>query len=140
MFASRKPIRDGLFVGALRDLSDVALCGSRCRACGETTLGENAVCPNCGGDELTTLPLGRDGVLWTCTVVRHKPPGNYHGPDPFVPFGMGLVELSEGIRVLSRVDAEPDELRIGMPLRFRPYILRKDEAGAEIVAFSFAPA
>ncbi len=136
----RKPVREGLFAGSLSDLDQVALCGSRCRDCGETTLGENAVCPNCGGGEVATLPLSRDGVLWTATVVRHKPPGNYHGPDPFVPFGMGLVELADGIRVLSRIDADPGELRIGMPLRFHPYVLRKDEAGAEVVAFSFAPA
>lgn len=140
MAAARRPIREGLLAGALDDLANLALSGSRCKGCGETSLGVSAVCPNCGGEDVSTLALSREGTLWTYTVVRHKPPGNYHGPDPFQPFGLGLVDLPEGIRVLSRVEAEPDQLQIGMPLRFRPFVLRTDEAGAEVVAFSFDPA
>jgi uncharacterized OB-fold protein len=136
----RKPIRDGLLAGPLDDLDNVRLRGSRCNDCNETTLGASAACPNCGGSDLVDVSLGSDGTLWTHTIVRHRPPGNYHGPDPFAPFALGLVELPEGIRVMSRVEADPDQLAIGMPVRFRPYVLRRDEAGAEIVAFSFNPA
>ena len=57
-----------------------------------------------------------------------------------MPFGLGLVELPDGIRVLSPIDAPPEQLQIGMPLQFHPYVLRTDEGGAEIVAFSFQPA
>ncbi len=137
--AARKPIRDGLLAGALEDLDQVSLYGSHCPSCGETSLGANDVCPNCGGASVSRTPLSRSGTLWTYTVVRHKPPGNYQGPDPFKPFGLGLVELPDGIRVLSPIDAPPEQLRIGMPLQFHPYVLRTDEGGAEIVAFSFQP-
>lgn len=138
--AKRIPIREGLLAGPLDDLDRVSLCGSRCAACGEVSLGASEVCPNCGGRDVEVLSLSRAGTLWTYTVVRHKPPGNYQGPDPFEPFGLGLVELPEGIRVLSRVEAAPEQLKIGMPLKFDPYVLRKDEAGAEVVAFGFSPA
>jgi hypothetical protein len=41
---------------------------------------------------------------------------------------------------MSRLDGDVDRLAIGMPVRFRPYVLRTDEEGAEVVAFSFVPA
>lgn len=138
--SARKPIRDGLLSGDLSDLGGVSLSGSRCETCGETSLGASEVCPNCGGEEVAPVALNRGGTLWTWTVVRHKPPGNYQGPDPFTPFGLGLVELPDGIRVLSPIDAKPDQLKIGMPLKFHPYVLRRDDTGAEIIGFSFQPA
>jgi uncharacterized OB-fold protein len=85
------------------------------------------------------IALGNLGTLWTFTVVRHRPPGNYKGPDPFVPFGIGLVELPEGVRVMSPIRCEPAELRIGMRLAFEP-LLRSDGDGREVVGFVFAPA
>jgi hypothetical protein len=53
---------------------------------------------------------------------------------------MGLVDLPDGLKVLSRVEVEQDDIRIGMPLRFHPFVLRRDEAGAEVVAFDFQAA
>jgi len=82
--------------------------GSKCKDCGEVALGKRQGCSNCGGENLEGAPLGRRGKLWTYTVIRHKPPGDYKGPDPFVPFGLGLVELPEGIRVLSPIQCDLD--------------------------------
>jgi uncharacterized OB-fold protein len=77
-------------------------------------------------------------MLWTFTVVRHRPPGNYKGPEPFSPFGMGLVELPEGVRVLSPIDCDIGQLKIGLELQFKPYA-RKEADGHEVVAFAFEP-
>lgn len=133
-----RPIKEGLLIGDLSDLDSVSLAGSKCAQCGETSLGSLATCSNCGGGQMTTLPLGRDGVLWTYTVARHKPPGDYLGPDPFVPFGMGLVELPEKIRVLATLKCSVDDIKVGMPLRFRPYVCT-DKHGRDVVAFTFEP-
>ena len=91
----RVPIRDGLLTGDLAQLDGVRLCGTRCRVCGETSLGRNATCPNCGSGTVTEVTLSNQGVLWTFTVVRNRPPGDYKGKVPFVPFGLGLVELPD---------------------------------------------
>ena len=133
----RKVVRAGLFMGPIGDLAAVRLGGSQCTSCGETSLGVRELCPNCGRDTLAPGPLGDRGVLWSFTVVRHRPPGDYRGPDPFVPFGVGLVELPEGLRVLSVIDCRLEELRIGMALRFKPY-LRHDDA-EDVVVFAFEP-
>jgi uncharacterized OB-fold protein len=134
----RTPIRDGLLTGALSNLDEVRLVGSRCSECGETSLARAKVCANCGKATITELPLSNHGVLWTYTVVRHRPPGDYKGPDPFVPFGMGLVELPEGLRVLSPVHCDVSQLKIGLEVRFRP-VIRKNSEGREIVSFTFEP-
>jgi uncharacterized OB-fold protein len=136
----RRAIREGLLTGPLEDLDQVHLCGSVCAACGETSLGTSEICPNCGGTDVAPKALWDEGSLWTYTVVRHRPPGAYYGPDPFQPFAIGLVELPDGLRVMAPVEGDLDALKIGMPLRIRPYVLRTDEAGREVVAFAYRPA
>ena len=136
---TRIPVRDGLFAGSLEHLDKVRLLGNRCADCGETTLGQSAVCLNCGGVAVSPLPLGARGTLWTYTVVRHKPPGDYKGPEPFVPFAMGLVELPEGIRVLAPINCPPGQLKIGMALEFQAFA-RPGQSDPEVVVFTFNPA
>jgi hypothetical protein len=134
------PIRDGLLDGDLGDLERVRLHGTRCRRCGEVSLGRNPVCPNCGSEDVEGVTLGGEGTLWTYTVVRNRPPGDYKGPDPFVPFALGLVELADGIRVLSPLAVAIDAVKIGMPLGFRAFVQHVDAEGREVVAFRFAAA
>jgi len=134
----RVPIRAGLLTGSLSELDSVRLAGSRCTSCKETSLGVLGVCPNCGGTTLREVALNDRGVLWTYTIVRHRPPGDYKGPEPFVPFGLGLVEVPEGVRVLAPILGDIDSLKIGLPLRFKPYV-RKEGDSREVVAFAFEP-
>lgn len=136
--AKRLPILEGLLSGPLVDLGQVRLAGCRCTTCGETALGSKTICPNCGRDTVNNISLSDRGVLWSFTVVRHRPPGNYKGPEPFVPYGLGLVELPDGIRVLSPIRCAIDKLKIGLALRFAPYV-RVEPDGREVVAFAFEP-
>jgi uncharacterized OB-fold protein len=137
--ASRVAIRADLLTQPLSDLRQISLVGSTCSRCGETFLGRALVCANCGAAEPEPRALTNRGILWTYTVVRHKPPGDYKGADPFMPFGLGLVELPEGLRVLAPIVCEPSELRIGMPLEFRAFV-RPGSQSPEVVSFEFVPA
>jgi uncharacterized protein len=131
------PLREGLLTGDLHNIATVRLAGCKCADCGETSLGERPICPNCGRDGVMTIPLGNVGTLWSFTVIRHRPPGDYRGPTPFAPFGLGLVELPEGLRVLSPIDCAIDTLTIGLPLRFKPYV--RHDPDRDVVAFAFEP-
>jgi uncharacterized OB-fold protein len=133
------PIKDGLFTTPLSPAGQAKLMGSRCKDCREISLGKRQTCSNCGGGNLEETPLGSRGKLWTYTVIRHKPPGNYKGPDPFVPFGLGLVELPEGIRVLSPLQCDLEKMKIGMELELEVYPLYTDENQNEVMAFRFRP-
>jgi uncharacterized protein len=131
----RVPIRAGLLFGSLDDLASVHLSGCRCSSCGETSLGGKSICPNCGRDTVSEIPLGDEGTLWTFTVIRFKPPGDYRGPDPFVPYGLGLVELGDGLRVFAPIRCDIDQLKIGIRLKFRPYV--RVDPDREVVAFAY---
>jgi uncharacterized protein len=137
---SQKPriaIKEGLLSGPLDDLDQVHLCGSRCGLCSEMSLGTQEICPNCGGDAVSQVELGDEGILYTYTIIRHRPPGNYQGPTDFKPFGLGLVEVDGVIRIMAPLLPAPEELRIGMPLRFHSYVLRCNESGTEVIGFSY---
>jgi uncharacterized OB-fold protein len=134
-----RAVREGLFLGALSQPENLKLAGTRCSSCGETSLGSVALCPNCGSAQVEVLGLGDQGTLWTFTVARHRPPGDYRGPEPFKPLGIGLVELAEGQRVMSPLDCPLEQLRVGMPLSFTPY-LRHDKDGGAVVAFVYRSA
>ena len=84
--------------------------------------------------------MANDGTLYTYTVVRHRPPGNYRGPDEFEPFGIGLVEVDSVIRVMAPLKSKIEDLKIGMKVRFHPYSLRTNDAGDEVIAFAYAAA
>jgi uncharacterized protein len=141
MSTSRLPIREGLLSSPLTDLKSVSLMGTRCQDCRETTLGTHAVCPNCSSAKVQALPLSHRGTLFTYTIVRHKPPGNYLGPEPFQPFVLGLVELPEGLRVMAPIAGAPEAVTIGMPLHFQAFVRPDAKTNAqpiaEVVSFAF---
>jgi uncharacterized OB-fold protein len=132
----RIPIREGLLTIPLSQLKDVRLLGSRCQDCGEVGLGKVSSCQHCAGENLEVIPLSRNGKLWTYTVIRNKPPGDFKGE---VPMGEGLVELPEGIRVKSPLGGDVEALEIGMDLEFVAYELYKNEDGEAVIAFRFDP-
>ena len=136
---TRVPIKTGLLTAPLDSMEDVRLVGSKCTSCGEVALGTVSSCPNCAGDSMNAISLADTGTLWTFTVIRNRPPGDYRGPDPFVPFGEGLVELADGIRVLAPLAGDVRGLVIGMGLKFEAFPLYKNADGAEVVAFRFVP-
>ena len=134
-----KPIKEGLVTSATGDIDDIQLLGSKCQNCGEVSIGTNAVCLNCGSDQIEAIELSAEGQLWTYTVIRHKPPGDYLGPDPFEPFALGLVELPDGVRIMSPIEGDVESLQIGAKLRLTPWILQSGD-GQAYRAFRFAPA
>ena len=88
--------------------------------------------------------MSRRGRLWSWTIQRFPPPvPPYTGPaerESFVPFGVGYVELPEGIRVESRLTLnDPAQLEIGMEMELGIEKFLEDEQGNDVVAFVFAP-
>ena len=131
-------IREDIFTQPITPLADVRLVGSKCNNCNEVMFGIAGCCSNCATEDLSPIPLSTRGTLWTYTVIRSRPPGAYLGPsDPFIPFAEGLVELPEGIRVLSVLDCDIDAVNIGMPLELVVYPISKDDEGREIIGFKF---
>ena len=139
MEKKRVPIKEGLLTTPLSSAEAVRLAGSKCNSCGEVFFGKRNSCENCSNQSMTPIPFSKRGKLWSFTVIRHQPPAGYKVPGPFKPFGLGLVELPEGIRVLSPIDCDPARLRVGMELESEVYPLYENEEGSEVMAFKFKP-
>jgi uncharacterized OB-fold protein len=124
-------VRDGLFV-----VGEVpALIGGRCRECGRVCFPRADICPYCSHQVVDEIELSRSGTLWAWTAVTAPPPG-YEGP---VPYGFGVVELEEGLRVITRLtEPDPAKLEAGqtMELVLEPV---GDQDGRRVLTYAFAP-
>jgi uncharacterized OB-fold protein len=134
----RVPIDAGLFAGSL---DSPRLRGSRCGACGETTFPAQKGCPACTAQGCLEVELSPRGTLWTYTIQRFPPPPPYAGDAAeFVPYGVGYVELPEGVRVEARLtESDPGRLAIGMEMELTVEPFSVDDEGRERVTFAFAP-
>ncbi|MEU9270482.1 bifunctional MaoC family dehydratase N-terminal/OB-fold nucleic acid binding domain-containing protein [Streptomyces sp. NPDC048251] len=105
----------------------------RCTACDTLRFPWLPGCNACGSPEWDTVEAGGEGTVFSY-VVMHHPPFPAFSP----PYAIGLIELAEGVRIISNVvDVPYDKVRIGMPveLEFRSY----DDEDGELVLPVFRP-
>ncbi|MFE7778336.1 bifunctional MaoC family dehydratase N-terminal/OB-fold nucleic acid binding domain-containing protein [Streptomyces sp. NPDC057445] len=85
----------------------------RCGACGTLRFPWLPGCGGCGSAEWDTVEAGGEGTVHSYVVMHHPP---FPAFDP--PYAVGLIELAEGVRMVSNVVGVPyDKVRIGMPVR-----------------------
>ena len=91
------------------------LIGSRCGTCGATTFPGRTTAPSAAAATCPTSLLPRRGTLIAWTTQGFPPGAPYTGPTgkDFVPFGVGLVQLGDVIRVEGRLtENDPEKLRV----------------------------
>jgi uncharacterized OB-fold protein len=97
-----RPYWEGLAEGELRI--------QRCRNCTKAVFYPRAICPHCYSDQLEWITASGKGTIYTYTVA-HQAFGPFAEDVPFV---IALVELEEGVRMLSRIiDAPRERVTIG---------------------------
>ena len=67
--------------------------------------------------------------------MLHAPPG-YLGT---VPYGFGVVELPEGVRVVTRLAVPEDSWAFGQPMQLRVAEVGVDPDGVMLTTWEFAP-
>ena len=86
-----------------------------CNACDQPVFFPRETCPICLGADLGWRPSEGGGSVYTYTV-EHKPMNPALGGGG--PYVVALVDLEEGIRVMSNVvGCQPDKVEVGMPVR-----------------------
>lgn len=125
----------------VEDGAGIRLLGGACRGCGHPHFPAAETCPYCGSADVATTTLSTRGTLWSWTAVTAAPPG-YRGA---VPYGFGVVELPEGLRLITRLTvADPASLSLGQPMELVAEVLpHDDDSGghgpSEVVTWTFAP-
>lgn len=110
------------------------LVGMRCAACGQRSFPSADTCPWCGRASVEPVDLSTTGTLWAWTAVTAAPPG-YSGP---VPYGFGVVQLDDGVRVITRLtEPDPDALTFGHPMRLVLEPVDRDDEGRDVVTWAF---
>ncbi|OGA49955.1 MAG: DNA-binding protein [Betaproteobacteria bacterium RIFCSPLOWO2_12_FULL_63_13] len=98
----------------------------RCSDCNNHVFFPRVVCPHCGSAALAWVEPKGTGVVYSTTTVRRK-------PDLGGDYDVSLVELDEGVRMMSRVDGvPPTDVKIGMRVRAKVV----DDKGVGMVVFT----
>jgi uncharacterized OB-fold protein len=130
-----RPVHDRLFDED--DEGNAYLRGGRCGACGRLQFPLASTCPACGRDSIEEVRLADHGTLWGWTAVTAPPPGYIGG----VPFGFGVVELADGLRVITRIEEpDPSKLEFGMPMKLALVELDGSGDEAPVTTYTFVPA
>jgi len=97
----------------------------RCGACARHVFYPRILCPHCGASALVWKRASGLGVVYSATIVRRRPEeGGAHN--------IVLIELEEGVRVMSRIDgAGASKIEIGMPVKAKIVV----EDGHGVVVF-----
>lgn len=84
----------------------------RCAECKHWLAPPRPMCPACQSRESEWVPVSGRGTVHSFVTYRESP-----HPAFVAPYSVVLVELEEGVRLVSNPDGiEPDELEIGMPV------------------------
>lgn len=128
--AAPRPVVEGVFT-----VDPARLLGARCDACGRCHFPRLAQCPYCGVEDVRPVELADHGTLWGWTTVTAPPPG-YLGT---VPYGFGVVELPEGVRVVTRLALPDDSWSHGQAMHLRVVELGRDTDGTPVLTWEFSP-
>ncbi|MET9433611.1 bifunctional MaoC family dehydratase N-terminal/OB-fold nucleic acid binding domain-containing protein [Streptomyces sp. NPDC006551] len=85
----------------------------RCAECATPRFPWLPGCNACGSQEWDAVEASGSGTVFSYVVMHHPP---FPAFDP--PYAVGLIELAEGVRMVSNVVGVPyDKVRIGMPVQ-----------------------
>jgi uncharacterized OB-fold protein len=84
----------------------------RCAGCGALRHPPGPMCPGCGAAKPEYIVAAGTGEVYSY-VVQHHPPV----PGKSLPIVVALVQLTEGVRMVGELQASPERVRVGLPVR-----------------------
>lgn len=83
----------------------------QCTACNQHVFTPRELCPHCGALPLKWVRPAGTGAVYSYTTIGRKPEA---GGD----YNVALIDLDEGVRMMSRVDGiAPERVQIGMRVK-----------------------
>ncbi|MER2536465.1 MAG: OB-fold domain-containing protein [Rhizobiaceae bacterium] len=104
-----------------------------CEDCGKWCFLPRTMCPHCLSTKLEWKPVSGRGRIFA-TTTQHHPPSPAFAQD--VPYNISLVELDEGVRMITNVIGCPVEsIKIGMAVN-----VVYDDVTEDVTLAKFRPA
>ena len=113
------------------------LVSEECEACSARYFDQRLACARCGGRSFRQTALPTTGTIGSFTIIHRAAPGV---PTPYV---SAVVYLDDSTAVKANIVAcppDPENVKLGMPVRLTTYIAATDADNTEAIAFAFAPA
>lgn len=108
-----RPVINRDNAGFWQGVAEHRLLIQRCTGCGTPRHPWLPGCNACGSPRWDTVEASGEGTVYSYVVLHHPP---FPAFDP--PYAVGLIELAEGVRMVSNVVGVPyDKVRIGLPVR-----------------------
>jgi hypothetical protein len=86
----------------------------RCTGCGALRFPARPICSRCLGREAEWVPASGRGTVFSFAIMHQA---MHPGFAAEVPYAVVVIELDEGVRLLSNlVDCPTSDVRIGMPV------------------------
>jgi uncharacterized OB-fold protein len=124
------------FVNYLVLGDDPHLIANECTACGARFFDRRNACAGCSGTEFKSTDIPTQGELRSFTIVAFAAPGID------VPFVSAIIDCGgTSVRAnIVNVEASPEHVKLGMPVKLTTFPIGKDEEGVEAINFGFEPA
>lgn len=85
----------------------------RCAGCGQFQHYPRSLCTKCLSDALEFVASPGHGKVCSFTVIHRAPLLELR---PLTPYILALIDLDEGVRMMSNIVGDPREVRIGCPV------------------------
>ena len=96
-------------------------CIQHCPQCQRHVFTPRELCPHCGYSPLRWVRPGGLGAVYSTSTIARK-------PDAGGPYNVALIDLDEGVRLMSRVEGlSPEAVHIGQ--RVQAHVAQKDGHG-----------
>ena len=115
------PITTGVQAHLQAELDQGRFLIQHCSDCQKHVYFPRELCPHCGAAPLNWVAPNGHGTVYAVTTVRRK-------PDAGGDHNVCLVDLDEGVRLMSRVDGLPPEA-VHIGLRVKARVELKDGRG-----------
>lgn len=104
----------------------------KCSSCGLLRHTPKLWCPECLSDDYTWAQMSGNGEVYSYTIMHRAPATSFQTE---IPYAVALVELDEGVKMISNLISCPiEDVKIGMPVK-----VTYERANDEITLFKFAP-
>ena len=121
-------------------IAEDLLIGSHCLACGNISIPQRQICPNCHSDQVERIHTNGIGTLAAFTVIYVPPTSmadaGYNAKNPYC---VGIVSLGEGPRISAQIVgldlSDPSNIKIGMPLKQTFVVRGEGETAKKFLAF-----
>lgn len=88
-----------------------------CQDCDKPHFTPRRFCPHCWSDRLEYRAVSGAGTVYSFTTVRANPPSAF---EDLLPYTIAIVELDEGVRMMTHILGNTDDLAIGSRVEVRP--------------------